>query len=99
MPVLEPRGSFEPLPAIAARGVGPPGPNTLRVLHLLSSLERGGTERLVLLLAREQVRLGCQVEVAVLTSEGPMAAEFKAAGFRVHSLGLRHKLAPAALAR
>jgi len=67
-----------------------------RILHLVTTLHRGGTERLVLTLAREQRRLGCQVEVAVLTRPAAAAADFAAEGFRIHSLGLRSKLSPGA---
>lgn len=67
-----------------------------RILHLITTLNRGGTEGLVLTLAREQRRMGCAVEVAVLTRPAAAAADFAAAGFRIHALGLRHKLSPGA---
>ncbi|MFQ5767592.1 MAG: glycosyltransferase, partial [Acidobacteriota bacterium] len=70
-----------------------------RVLHLLATLERGGTEELVLLLAREQRSLGCDVEVAVLAARAPHAGVFQSAGFNVHRLGLKRKLSPAAFWR
>jgi glycosyltransferase involved in cell wall biosynthesis len=66
---------------------------------LLTTLERGGTERLVLLLAREQIRLGCHVEVAALRGPGPALDEFGAAGIVVHPLGLVRKVSPRAYLR
>jgi glycosyltransferase involved in cell wall biosynthesis/2-polyprenyl-3-methyl-5-hydroxy-6-metoxy-1,4-benzoquinol methylase len=70
--------------------------STPRILHLITTLDQGGTEQLVLTLARAQRDLGCRVEVAVLTRPGGAAAAFTAAGLTVHSLGLRSKLSPGA---
>ncbi|TDI29994.1 MAG: glycosyltransferase [Acidobacteria bacterium] len=71
-------------------------PSRPRILHLVTTLNKGGTEALVLTLAREQRRQGCAVEIAVLTRPGAAAADFAAAGFRIQALGLRHKLSPGA---
>jgi glycosyltransferase involved in cell wall biosynthesis/SAM-dependent methyltransferase len=78
---------------VAAGGV------SLRVLHLITTLKGGGTERLVLSLAREQQRLGCRVEVAALARGGSMAPAFRAAGLPVHELGAGRKVAPLAFLR
>ena len=67
-----------------------------RILHLVTTLNRGGTEGLVLTLAREQRSMGCAVEVAVLTRPAAAAADFAAAGLRIHVLALRHKFSPGA---
>jgi len=88
LPGALPEDRFHPVPA-ALR-------SQPRILHLVTTLRRGGTEGLVLTLAREQRRLGCQVEVAVLTEPAAAAEDFTAAGFKIHTLGLRHKLSPGA---
>ena len=70
-----------------------------RVLHLLATLDPGGTERLVLTLCRALQRRGCRTEVAVLGGAAPLAGAFTAAGMAVHHLGLRATIAPVAFAR
>lgn len=70
-----------------------------RVLHLLTTLDTGGTERLALTLCRGLQRRGWQPEVAVLTGAAPMTAAFTDAGMQVHHLGMRATLAPIAFAR
>ena len=71
----------------------------LRVLHLLATLDEGGTERLVLTLCRALGRRGCHTEVAVLAGAAPLTGAFQAAGIPVHHLGLRAKVAPWAYLR
>jgi len=71
----------------------------LRVLHLITTLEAGGTETLLLTLARAQAALGLSIEVAVLRDPAPLEPAFRAAGFVVHRLGLRRALAPGAFFR
>ncbi|MFQ5669634.1 MAG: glycosyltransferase [Acidobacteriota bacterium] len=71
----------------------------LKILHLITTLEPGGTERLVQTLAVQQQRLGCQVEVAVLREPAPWAQAFHAAGLPVHHLHLQHKVSPGAFLR
>ena len=76
----------------------PEGPS-LRVLHLITTLEPGGTETLLLTLARAQAALGLEIEIAVLRDPAPLEPAFRAAGFVVHRLKLRRALAPGAFSR
>jgi len=94
-------GAAGPPAGRAAASTSPTAPEArpLRILHLLSMAQRGGTERLVLLLAREQIRAGCHVEIAILNRGGPATSEFRAAGIAVHTLGLRAKVSPGAFLR
>jgi len=55
-------------------------PAPLRVCFLLRSLNYGGAERQVVLLAREMVRLGHQVSVLVFYPQGPLEAELRQSG-------------------
>ncbi len=54
------------------------------VAHILSSFEMGGQERVALDLAAEQIRAGYRVTALSLAPppDGPLAAEFRAAGAR-----------------
>ena len=65
-------------------------PVSRSLLHLATTLDRGGAEKALLHLASAQVASGrWRVEVAYLKGEGELAAEFEAAGVRVHDLGFR----------
>ncbi len=64
----------------------------LRVLHLITSLDRGGAENHLLALAGHVDRTRFDVEVAVLTGEGDLIPEFEALGIAVHRLGARRRL-------
>ncbi|MEW5914177.1 MAG: glycosyltransferase [Thermodesulfobacteriota bacterium] len=55
----------------------------LKVCFLLRSLNFGGAERQVVLLAREMVRLGHQVSVLVFYGQGPLEAELRDSGCSV----------------
>ena len=56
-----------------------------RVVHILSSFGIGGQERVAFDLAVSQLRAGCQVTALSLAPppDGPLAAEFRAAGIAV----------------
>src|SRR4051794_30075768 len=58
---------------------------TPRIAHVLSSLAIGGQERVALDLAASQIRAGYHVTALSLAPlpEGPLAAEFRAAGVAV----------------
>ncbi|MFQ5719569.1 MAG: glycosyltransferase [Acidobacteriota bacterium] len=70
-----------------------------QVLHLLSTLDPGGTERLVFTLCCQQRRRGSRVEIAVLDRIAPLADVFMSSGIPVHRLGRRAVIAPLAFAR
>ncbi|MFI6596000.1 glycosyltransferase [Nonomuraea sp. NPDC050536] len=58
----------------------------MKVLHVITGLASGGAERQL----RDLVaRRGQPTEVAVLTNPGVVAQEIRAAGIRVHELGMR----------
>ena len=61
-------------------------PRHLKVVFLVRSLHRGGTERQLVLLATELCRLGCEVKVAVFYSGGELEAELKQAGVPIVDL-------------
>lgn len=61
----------------------------MRVLHVITSLARGGAENHLLLLAGGQVSAGHAVAVAGLKPPAELAAAFAAAGVAPHALGLR----------
>src|SRR5689334_2910648 len=55
------------------------------VVHILSSFGMGGQERVAFDLAVSQLRAGCRVSALSLAPppDGPLAAEFRAAGAQV----------------
>ena len=56
---------------------------SLRILHVVDSLERGGLERVVTDLAVMQHRQGCEVGVFSIKSPGALASELERAGVPV----------------
>ena len=58
----------------------------MRVLHVIAAARRGGAERLLWLIGRELQRSGVQVPV-LFFEDGPLRAEFEAAGLVCHILG------------
>jgi glycosyltransferase involved in cell wall biosynthesis len=72
----------------------------LKVLHLITSLERGGAQTMLVRLLTRLDRARITPVVATLIDGGPCAAALEAAGIQVHGLGMRRG-APslAALAR
>jgi glycosyltransferase involved in cell wall biosynthesis len=70
----------------------------MRILYLLSSLEYGGAAKQALLLGRGLAG-ACELRVCALGSEGPWAAELRAAGAVVQSLDRARPIDPLALWR
>jgi glycosyltransferase involved in cell wall biosynthesis len=70
-----------------------------RIAHVVENLERGGLERVVIDLAREQARRGDAVQVLCLFDRGALADELEGAGVPVHACGKRGGLDVAALWR
>ena len=68
------------------------------VLHVIAAARRGGAERLLWLIGRELQRSGVQVPV-LFFEDGPLRAEFEAAGLRCHVLGGSGRFRPALLPR
>ncbi len=69
-----------------------PRKRRLRILHLITSLHRGGAENHLLALTSHIDRQRFDVEVAVLTGEGELIPDFEALGVRVHRLGARRRI-------
>jgi glycosyltransferase involved in cell wall biosynthesis len=63
----------------------PPG-QPCTVLHIIPTLERGGAERQLSMLAAEHARRGYNVHVAVRRTGG-LVQEIKGSGVRIHDLG------------
>jgi glycosyltransferase involved in cell wall biosynthesis len=70
-----------------------------RILHIIPTFDRAGTEKQLLLVARGLARQGFDVHVAALVRGGPLADEFRAAGIPDTVIGKRLKVDPVALAR
>ena len=70
-----------------------------RVLHVITSLDRGGAENHLLALATHANRSRFQIEVAVLSGDGELVSDFHAAGIPVHLVHARWKVDPFALGR
>lgn len=70
-----------------------------RILQIISTFERSGAEKQLLLLSRGLARHGFDVHVAALERDGPIAEEFRAAGIPIAAIGKRLAADPIALAR
>jgi glycosyltransferase involved in cell wall biosynthesis len=62
---------------------------TSDVVHVITGLEVGGAEMLLLELCREDIRYGRTPSVASLMSDGPMRERFAEVGVQVIGLGMR----------
>jgi glycosyltransferase involved in cell wall biosynthesis len=71
----------------------------IRVLQLITSLERGGAENHLLALLTHADRQAFQLETAVLCGEGELVPVFREAGIPVHLLRSRTRFDPLALGR
>ena len=71
----------------------------IRVLQLITSLERGGAENHLLALLTHADRQAFEVETAVLSGEGELVPIFRQAGISVHLLRSRSRFDPLALRR
>jgi glycosyltransferase involved in cell wall biosynthesis len=88
-----------PVAADAAEEYWGGAPRVVRVLHVITSLDRGGAENHLLALIANADRRQFEMEVAVLCGEGELVDAFRAAGIPVHLIGSRWRVDPAALAR
>ena len=75
-----------------------PGRRT-RVLHVITSLERGGAENHLLALLTHADHATFEFETAVLRGEGELVSVFREAGLGVHLLKARSRFDPFALRR
>jgi glycosyltransferase involved in cell wall biosynthesis len=57
----------------------------VRILHVITTIDRGGAEKQLLTLVREQIRNGKTVTVIYLKGQGELLAEFEAIGSDVDS--------------
>jgi glycosyltransferase involved in cell wall biosynthesis len=71
----------------------------IRVLQLITSLDRGGAENHLLALLTHADRQAFELETAVLCGEGELVPVFREAGIRVHLLRSRTRFDPLALGR
>lgn len=71
----------------------------LRILHIIPTLDRGGAEKQLALLAAGLPREEFDVHVACLTRGGPREAELRAAEIPVTIIGKRWKFDPSAYSR
>src|SRR5262245_6548299 len=71
----------------------------IRVLHVITSLDRGGAENHLFSLVTHVDRTRFVCEAAVLRGEGDLASAFRAAGVPVHVLGATSRFDAGALGR
>jgi glycosyltransferase involved in cell wall biosynthesis len=64
----------------------------MRITHVVTDLERGGAQQMLLDLLRARDRADVEAEVVSLAPRGPLAARIEALGVRARSLGLRRTL-------
>ncbi len=72
---------------------------THRLIHIIPTLDRGGAEKQLALLATRLPRDQFDVHVCVLTRSGPLAAQLDESQLPVHQIGKRWKIDPAAFHR
>jgi glycosyltransferase involved in cell wall biosynthesis len=72
---------------------------TLRVLQIIPTLDQGGAEKQMCLLASGLDRAQFECHVATLTRDGPRRVELDQAGIPVHSVQKRAKVDPWAMMR
>jgi glycosyltransferase involved in cell wall biosynthesis/O-antigen/teichoic acid export membrane protein len=75
--------------ALRRRGPGDREPGPMRVVLVIGTLERGGTEGQVVMLARGLRRHGAEVTIVCLSSAGPLAEGLAAEGIAVEVAGFR----------
>ena len=85
--------------ALLAQDDAPAAARPIRVLQLITSLERGGAENHLLALLTHADRQAFALETAVLWGEGELVPIFRQASIPVHLLRSRTKFDPLALAR
>lgn len=57
-----------------------------KIIHLITTIERGGAEKQLLILAQEQVKLGLKVEVIFLKGKTELLNDFKFLGVEVNQI-------------
>lgn len=72
---------------------------TARILHVIPTLDRGGAEKQLTLLASGLPKEEFEVHVCTLTRDGPLRAPLEAAGVTIHSIQKRGKFDPLAFHR
>jgi glycosyltransferase involved in cell wall biosynthesis len=86
--------------AVLAEKVDAAGaPRPIRILQLITSLDRGGAENHLLALLTHADRQALDIETAVLCGEGELVPQFREAGIPVHLLHGRGHVDPLALGR
>ena len=58
----------------------------LKILHVITTIERGGAENQLLVLVRHQISMGNHVEVAYLKGKPELESAFQSAGAQIHFL-------------
>jgi len=72
---------------------------TCRILYIIPSLDRGGAEKQLVLLATRLPRDRFDVHVCALTRSGPLSQPLVEAGIPLHTINKRWKIDPAAYRR
>ncbi len=72
---------------------------TYRIVHVIPSLDRGGAEKQLVLLATGLPREQFDVHVCTLTRSGPLAKPLRQAGIALHEIDKRWKVDPLAYYR
>jgi len=60
--------------------------NQKKIIHLITTIEFGGAEKQLLILARNQIKQGLDVEVFYLKGKSELKSKFEEAGVKVNSL-------------
>src|SRR5215475_2050320 len=72
----------------------------MKILHIITGLERGGAERQLINLLRASVSYGLQYEVVSLLDGGVYHGEVRSAGAELHTLNMtRNRISLSALFR
>jgi glycosyltransferase involved in cell wall biosynthesis len=72
----------------------------MKILHVITGLERGGAERQLINLLRASIAHGIQYEVVSLLDGGVYQGEVRSAGAELHTLNMtRNRISPSALFR
>jgi glycosyltransferase involved in cell wall biosynthesis len=85
--------------AVLAEQAEAPPAARIRVLQLITSLDRGGAENHLLALMSHADRNAFDIETAVLSGDGELVPIFRQAGIPVHLLKARNRFDPLALSR
>ena len=63
----------------------------MKIVHVITTIQRGGAENQLLILVREQVKLGFDIQVAYLKERPELESEFVRAGARIlHNIANRN---------